>query len=147
MSTYYAFTSPAAGHLFPMVPGLLELQARGHDVHLRTAPELVDAARSAGLRDVESVDPRILEFEATDYEAASPKERLTRGLEDLMQRGPHEMAQFSADVAALRPDVLLTDRTRTAPSSPPRPPGCPGPRSSRRCSPTRPTRSRRSASA
>jgi MGT family glycosyltransferase len=109
MSTYYAFTSPAAGHLFPMVPGLLELQARGHDVHLRTAPELVDAARCAGLRNVESVDPRILEFEATDYEAASPKERLTRGLEDLMQRGPHEMAQFSADVAALRPDVLLTD--------------------------------------
>jgi UDP:flavonoid glycosyltransferase YjiC (YdhE family) len=67
MSTYYAFTSPAAGHLFPMVPGSLELQARGHDVHLRTAPALVDAACAAGLRNVESIDPRIMEFEADDY--------------------------------------------------------------------------------
>lgn len=31
MSTFLAYTSPAAGHLFPLVPGLLELQRRGHD--------------------------------------------------------------------------------------------------------------------
>src|SRR5215210_5728652 len=109
MSTFYAFSSPAAGHLFPMIPGLLELQARGHTVHLRTAPGLVGAARSAGLRNVASVDERVLEFAARDYEAKSPKERLTRGLENLMLRGPYEMAQLRRDVAALRPDVLLTD--------------------------------------
>ena len=109
MSTYYAFSSPATGHLFPMIPGLLELQARGHDVHLRTGPALVETARAAGLRNVEGVDPRIAELEANDYEASSPKERLTRGLENLMLRGPYEMDQFAADVAALRPDVLLTD--------------------------------------
>jgi MGT family glycosyltransferase len=109
MSTYYAYTSPAAGHLFPMIPGLLELQERGHDVHLRTAPALVESARAAGLRNVEGVDPRIVELEANDYEASSPKERLTRGLENLMLRGPYEMAQFERDVAALAPDVLLTD--------------------------------------
>jgi MGT family glycosyltransferase len=109
MSTFYAFTSPAAGHLFPIIPGLLELQGRGHAVHLRTDPGLVDTARAAGLRNVEGVDERILAFAAKDYEAKSPKERLTRGLENLMLRGPYEMAQLRRDVAALRPDVLLTD--------------------------------------
>ena len=29
MSTFYAFSSPAAGHTFPLVPGLLELQVEG----------------------------------------------------------------------------------------------------------------------
>jgi MGT family glycosyltransferase len=109
MSTYYAFSTPAAGHTFPMVPGLLELQSRGHDVHLRTAPALVQGVRASGLRNVEAVDPRILEFEAKDYEANNPKERLTRGLESLMLRGPLEMQQFHADVAEIRPDVVLTD--------------------------------------
>jgi MGT family glycosyltransferase len=109
MSTFYAYSSPAAGHTFPLVPGLLELQARGHTVHLRTAPKLVDPIRAAGIRHVESVDPRVLDFEARDYEASSPKERLTRGLENLIQRGPHEMAQFGEDVAAIRPDAVLTD--------------------------------------
>ena len=109
MSTFYAYTSPASGHLFPMVPGFLALQDRGHTVHLRTAPKHVDAVRAAGLRDVEGVDPRILEIPATDYEVSNPRERLTRGLEDLMKRGPYEMAQFRDDVAALQPDVLLTD--------------------------------------
>ena len=57
MSTFYAYTSPASGHLFPMVPGFLALQARGHTVHLRTDPKHVEAVRAAGLRDVEAVDP------------------------------------------------------------------------------------------
>jgi MGT family glycosyltransferase len=109
MSTYYAYTSPATGHLFPMVPGFLELQDRGHTVHLRTDPKHVDAVRAAGLRNVEGVDPRILEIPATDYEVSSPKERLTRGLEDLMRRGPYEMAEVRADIERLRPDALLTD--------------------------------------
>jgi MGT family glycosyltransferase len=109
MSTFYAFTSPAAGHAFPVVPGLLELQARGHEVHLRTQGSLVDVLRGAGLEHVEPLDPRIEAIEATDYAVKSPKERLTRGLEDLISRGPHEREQFLADVEALRPDALLVD--------------------------------------
>jgi MGT family glycosyltransferase len=78
-------------------------------VHLRTAPKLVDAVRAAGVRNVEAVDPRIVELEADDYAATDPKERLTRGLENLVRRGPYELAQFAQDVEAIRPDVVLTD--------------------------------------
>jgi phytoene/squalene synthetase len=40
---------PAAGHLFPFVPGLQELQRRGHHVHVRTGEKLLGTAREAGL--------------------------------------------------------------------------------------------------
>ena len=58
MTTFLAYTSPAAGHLFPLVPGLLELHRRGHEVHVRTDPGLVAGLRRAGLA-AEPVDPRI----------------------------------------------------------------------------------------
>jgi len=46
MARILAYTSPAAGHLFPLVPGLLALQERGHDVHLRIGERLLGVARS-----------------------------------------------------------------------------------------------------
>ena len=58
MATFLATTSPAAGHLFPMVPGLLELRRRGHRVHLLAPEEHIDAVRSAGLRDVQPLGQR-----------------------------------------------------------------------------------------
>jgi MGT family glycosyltransferase len=109
MSTFLAYTSPAAGHVFPMVPGLLELQQRGHTVHLRTDPRLVGTVRTAGVRNVEPVDGRIAAIPAKDYEATTPRERLTRGLENLMERGPFEREQLAADIAAIGPDALLAD--------------------------------------
>ena len=48
MATILAYTSPAIGHLFPMTPLLLELQARGHDIHLRTIESRVDLMRDLG---------------------------------------------------------------------------------------------------
>ena len=49
MSTVLAYTSPAIGHLFPMVPLLLELKARGHEVHVRTLPKHVPTLSALGL--------------------------------------------------------------------------------------------------
>jgi hypothetical protein len=56
MACILAYTTPAAGHVFPLVPGLLELQRRGHHVHLRVGEELLGVARDAGL-DASPADP------------------------------------------------------------------------------------------
>src|SRR3954468_18462357 len=108
MATILAYTSPAAGHLFPVVPGLLALQERGHRVYVRTAPDLVDAARAVGL-DAEPVDPRILEVEVRDYEAGSGADRLRLALAALMSRGPYESEDLERAIAATDPDVVLVD--------------------------------------
>jgi MGT family glycosyltransferase len=108
MATFLAYTSPAAGHLFPLMPGLLALRERGHDVHVRTAPELVDVARAAGLQ-AEAVDPAILDVRVRDYEARRDVDRLRRGLHDMIERGPLEIADLRRAIQQTRADVLLID--------------------------------------
>ncbi|HEY8584754.1 MAG TPA: nucleotide disphospho-sugar-binding domain-containing protein [Capillimicrobium sp.] len=108
MSTVLAYTSPAAGHAFPLVPGLLELQRRGHTVHLRTDPDLVRTIRAAGLH-VQSVDPRIPAMKVADHASRSARERLQRGLNDLLARGDLERADLDRAVADVDPDVILVD--------------------------------------
>jgi UDP:flavonoid glycosyltransferase YjiC (YdhE family) len=49
MARYLAYTSPARGHLYPIVPTLLELRARGHEVHVRTLTAEVPALTAVGL--------------------------------------------------------------------------------------------------
>ena len=108
MTTFLAYSSPAAGHTFPLIPGLLALQARGHTVHLRTAPDLVETARAAGL-DAEPVAESILGIEVRDYEARSARQRLVRGFEHLLGRGPAEAEDLKRAIAQIEPDVLLID--------------------------------------
>ena len=42
MARLLAYTSPARGHLYPIVPILLELQRRGHEIGLRTLASQVE---------------------------------------------------------------------------------------------------------
>jgi UDP:flavonoid glycosyltransferase YjiC (YdhE family) len=108
MSTFLAYTSPAAGHLFPLIPGLLELQHRGHDVVVVTDPDLVATAQGAGLRAV-GIDQRILDVPVADHELPAGRTRLRRSLAQLMGRAPFERADLDAHLDDVRPDALLVD--------------------------------------
>jgi len=108
MSTILAYTSPAAGHTFPLVPGLLALQARGHAVRAVVHPDLVEPLTAAGL-DAVPLDPRILDVRVADYEVRSDRERLAVGLGQLMARGPFEIEDLRGHLETSRPDVVLVD--------------------------------------
>ncbi|PZT97058.1 MAG: glycosyltransferase [Gordonia sp. (in: high G+C Gram-positive bacteria)] len=108
MARILAYTPPALGHVFPLVPGLLELQRRGHEIHVRTAPDAVADLRAAGLS-ADAVDQRILEVEVTDFRAANDAERLRSGQRDLVDRGRFDGPDLDATIERLRPDVLLVD--------------------------------------
>jgi hypothetical protein len=62
MATVLARTTPAAGHLFPIMPGLLALRAR-----------------DAGVQ-AEALDPRIEAVREHDHDGPAGPERLRRGL-------------------------------------------------------------------
>ena len=98
MSTFYAYTSAGQRPPFRWSPA----SSRCRPAATRTTcaptpstsrPCAPQTARRRGRRPPDTRDPR------DGLRGLSPKERLTRGLEDLMKRGPHEMAQFRADVA------------------------------------------------
>ena len=108
MPTVLAYTSPAIGHLFPMVPLLLELKARGHDVHVRTLPRQVPMLTASGFH-AGPVDGRILAIEATDYRAASAKAALASSVETFTARARFDAPDLEKAIADVGPDLLLID--------------------------------------
>ncbi|OHV31568.1 nucleotide disphospho-sugar-binding domain-containing protein [Pseudofrankia sp. EUN1h] len=108
MARVLVHVTTAPGHLFPLVPGLLELGRRGHDVQVRVGAELVGVARDAGL-DAVPTDPRIDAIPvATPAEETGPN-GLRRALGGLMARGPAERADLTAAIETFNPDVVLVD--------------------------------------
>lgn len=108
MSTVLAYSSPAIGHLFPMVPLLLELKARGHEIHVRTLAQQVPAMRSAGLI-AEPVDERLLEIEALDYLTKSTKASLASSVETFTARARIDAPDLRRAIDDVSPDLLLVD--------------------------------------
>ncbi|MDV3220701.1 glycosyltransferase [Intrasporangium sp.] len=108
MSTILAYTSPAIGHLFPMMPLLLELRSRGHDVHVRTLGNRVDAVREAGLS-AEAIDPAIGEIVHPDWEATNPVQGLKLAVRTFSERGRLDGPDLERAIADVQPDLVVVD--------------------------------------
>ncbi|QGN32268.1 glycosyltransferase [Microlunatus sp. Gsoil 973] len=108
MARILAYTPPATGHVFPLVPGLLALQQHGHHVHVRTSPKVVDVLGRSGL-DASSVAPAVLDPTPTAGHSATRSGQLATGLSDMLGRGSAEGADLDAAVREVRPDVILVD--------------------------------------
>jgi UDP:flavonoid glycosyltransferase YjiC (YdhE family) len=108
MSRFLVYVSPAVGHTLPLVPALLELQRRGHDVHVKATPTLLGVLRDTGL-DASPVDRSVTEIPITDYLATGDADRLHSGQVDLMARGEHDGPDLGRAIEAYRPDALLVD--------------------------------------
>ncbi|GAA3816523.1 glycosyltransferase [Nocardioides panacisoli] len=108
MTRFLAYLTPAVGHTLPYVPGLLELQRRGHEVHVRTLPSMAEHLRAAGLQ-AEPVADDVLTVPVTDYLAKTDADRLKNGQVDLMVRGRYNGPDLDHAIAAVRPEALLVD--------------------------------------
>jgi UDP:flavonoid glycosyltransferase YjiC (YdhE family) len=110
MARYLAYTSPARGHLYPIVPTLMELRERGHEAHVRTLASELDALRQLGLH----AEPIAREIEAAplrDFEGSAPEEALGKALETFGVRAAHEVGDLQRAIEDVRPDALLIDIT------------------------------------
>ncbi len=105
-----AYTSPARGHLNPMMGPLLELRRRGADVHVRTLAACVGDVRAAGLG-CEAIDPRIEAIKLDDHLAKSQLAAGKRGFEVWAERAVHEVPDFRAAMADTAADTALVDTT------------------------------------
>ncbi|MDQ6731616.1 MAG: glycosyltransferase [Actinomycetota bacterium] len=110
MSRYLAYTSPARGHLYPIVDTLLELQHRGHEVHLRTLASEVAALQTLGLQ-AKAIDPAIEAVPLEDWRGSSPEESLGGAFQTFHERSKHELPDLQAAIAEVKPDGLLVDVT------------------------------------
>jgi MGT family glycosyltransferase len=110
MARYLAYTSPARGHLYPIVATLLELRERGHEVYVRTLASETQALRDLGLQ-TEPIDPRIENAPLDDWEASTPEEGLGRALATFARRASHEIPDLQEAIAQTDPEALLIDIT------------------------------------
>jgi MGT family glycosyltransferase len=108
VSTYLAYAPAAAGHVFPLVPGLLELQRRGHTVHLRTGSDLLSDLAVVGLTG-SPADPRIVAVPVDEHSPGFDATSNPKGMMGLLARGPLEYADLADALTEVRPDALLID--------------------------------------
>ncbi len=108
MARILIYTSPARGHLYPIMGPATELARRGHDVHVVTLADEVDLVRSQGLS-AEAMDSAIEAREMDDYKGKNPIEALALGLAVFGDRAPLDRADLRKAIERVQPDVLVVD--------------------------------------
>jgi MGT family glycosyltransferase len=103
-----AYTSPAWGHLSPIVPVLTELARRGWAVRVRTLASACSALRAAGL-EAEPISVEIERIGHDDWKASSPVAAQKRAMAVFARRAPLDAADLQQSASAVRPDMLLVD--------------------------------------
>ncbi len=103
-----AYTSPARGHLFPLVPTLDQLAIRGHRVAVRTLSSEVPAMAARGF-DASQIAPAIEAIEHDDYRGRTPLSAMKRSMATFGARSTEEAGDLSAAIAQHEPDALLVD--------------------------------------
>ncbi len=108
MARILAYTSPARGHLYPLMPILDELRERGHDIHLRTLSSQCDLARSRGI-DAAPIDGRIEALPHDDYKARTARGGLQRAVRMCGARAEYDRQDLRQAIAATSPDAVVVD--------------------------------------
>jgi MGT family glycosyltransferase len=103
-----AYTSPARGHLYPLVPILDELERRGHAIALRTLSSQVALMQERGYATA-AISPEVEALEHDDYLARTPQGKVKRALAVFAARAQLEVADLRAAIEVERPDALLVD--------------------------------------
>jgi MGT family glycosyltransferase len=103
-----AYTSPARGHLYPIVPILLELRRRGHEVRVLTLASEVGLLTSLGI-EAEAVSATVEAIELEDWRARWQADRGRRALVTFAARATPETVDLKQAIERHRPDALLLD--------------------------------------
>jgi MGT family glycosyltransferase len=108
MARILAYTTPARGHLFPLIPILDELSRRGHQIALRTLSSQVPMMQGRGF-DTRPIDGRVEAIEFDDWRAGNPQAALGRAVRRFLDRAEHDGPDLRQAIADERPDALLVD--------------------------------------
>ena len=108
MARYLVYTSPARGHLYPVMPTLEELRRRGHEVVLRTLSSEVGLLRELGC-EAEAIDPTIERKVHADWRARTPIGALRDNLHVFLERARHDGPDLRRAIEGERPEALLVD--------------------------------------
>ncbi len=108
MASILFYTSPARGHLFPILGSALELNSRGHDVHIRTLSSEIDKLADYGLG-ADAMAPEIEERDLDDWKGKSPVKALEFTMKTFGDRSKFEISDLQNAIQKTRADLLVID--------------------------------------
>ena len=102
------YTSPARGHLYPMMDVALALRGAGHHVTVQTLAEERHAVALTGAEH-RAIAPAIEALPLTDYRGGNPMAKLLATFDTWLERAPHEITDLQAAEGEVAPDLLVVD--------------------------------------
>lgn len=108
MSTVLIYTSPARGHLYPIMDVALALQDAGHRAVVQTLAGEREHVEAAGVEH-RSIAPQIEGIELRDYRVRGTKAQFEAALESWAARAPHEVVDVRASLDDVQPDMTVVD--------------------------------------
>lgn len=108
MSTILIYTSPARGHLYPMMDVAIALREADHRVIVQTLADERDRVEAEGLEH-RAMDARIEALVLDDYEGKNPLQQIQRTMSCWLERAPHEAEDLQRSIETLAPDLLVVD--------------------------------------
>ena len=108
LSRILAYTAPSLGQLYPLVPILDELRARGHEVLLWTLESEVAEMRLRGF-DAAPISREVEALPMDDWRARTAAGAGMRALRTIRARAPHDRRDLEQAVESTRPDALVVD--------------------------------------
>ncbi|HEX7535534.1 MAG TPA: glycosyltransferase [Dermatophilaceae bacterium] len=108
MARILAYTSPAAGHLFPLTPILDELAARGHQIAVRTLAAQVPLMQAHGFA-AGPISERVEAITLDDWRARNTRQGLSRAVKCFCARAEYDAPDLRQAITDERPDALIVD--------------------------------------
>jgi UDP:flavonoid glycosyltransferase YjiC (YdhE family) len=103
-----AYTSPARGHLYPIVPIVAALAERGHHTAIHTLPDELEQLARIGI-ECSAIDPAVERIALEDWRERSRYRAGISVLRTFLERAGTEAADLARAIDKRDPDVLLLD--------------------------------------
>jgi UDP:flavonoid glycosyltransferase YjiC (YdhE family) len=103
-----AYTSPARGHLYPVVPIMAELARRGHSATLYSLAGELKQLATLGIEGA-AIDPAIEHIEIEDYRERSQLGAIRSVFRAFLKRSASEAPDLQQAISKHDPDMLLID--------------------------------------
>lgn len=110
MSTIAVMTSPAKGHLYPLVDTLIKLRSRGHSIVVKTLSSETQTLEDLGFTAIPLSDT-LNDAQLDDWQATNSIGALNAVLRQLVSRMPHDFRELTSLIAETQPDMVMVDFT------------------------------------
>ncbi|PWN07332.1 glycosyltransferase [Rhodohalobacter mucosus] len=108
MKTVLIYTSPARGHLYPMMDVAIELRNEGYEVIVQTLSSEKDHVESEGIQ-FAPISPDIESLHLQDYRENNPISQIRSAFKSWLSRAPYEIEDLRTSCNEFNPDLLIVD--------------------------------------